>query len=180
MGINKAVTLTGLSLVGTGKDNYTVSAPSNLTGTILKGWVEIGISNTNQVYGKTNRVVATALNLNVPGLGVRTNYWGTNGTVYGPSSNGPVNAGSYGVEVVVEDNSQTYEGTNRAVLTIGKKSAVITAGSDTIRAGTVFSGTRYTGSGFLDGDTITGTLVTHLRSVSNTNVLVGYSTTNNQ
>jgi hypothetical protein len=65
------------------------------------------------------------------------------------------------------------------VLTIGKKPGLITAISDTIRAGTEFTG-RYTKSGFLDGDTIEGTLVTHLRSVTNTNPLVSYDLTRNE
>jgi len=168
VGTSKPVTLSGLSLVGTGAGNYTVSAPSNLTGTILKGWVEIGISNTNQVYGKTNRVVTTALNLSVAGLGVRTNYWGTNGTVYEPSSNGPVRAGQYGVEVVVEDNSQTYEGTNRAVLTVAPLGVVVAAYNDTIFQGGVFDESRcqvVSSPGLFAGDTLGGSLTTHLRSV---------------
>ena len=70
------------------------------------------------------------------------------------------------------------------VLTIGKRSAVIAAGSDTIRAGTVFNSSNYSYSGFLTNivtsDVPRGSLVTHLRGVTNTNPLVGYSTTNNQ
>ena len=64
------------------------------------------------------------------------------------------------------------------VLTIGKRSAVIAAGSDTIRAGTVFNSSNYSYSGFLTNivtsDVPRGSLVTHLRGVTNTNPLVSY------
>jgi len=57
------------------------------------------------------------------------------------------------------------------VLTIAKKAAVITANSDTIRAGTVFNSNNYSSSGFLTN--IGGGLVT-LRSGANSNLPVSY------
>ena len=168
-------------LEGTGSANYRLVFPTNLTGTVLKGWAGIGISNTNQVYGKTNRTVGVAVtNLTGTNLVLEVVYEGTNGTVYGPSSNGPVEAGEYRVLARVAETDNTYEGMTNGLLRISPKPAVITAISDTIRAGTLFGGNRYTGSGFLAGDEPAGTLATHLRSVTNTNPLVGYSPIHNQ
>jgi hypothetical protein len=184
VGTNKLVLwpVLTLPLTGSGKDNYTLLAPTNLTGTIWKGLVGIEISKTNQVYGKTNRVVTVATtNLvgpNNPVLEVL--YEGINGTVYGPSMLGPINAGQYRVVARVAQTDNTFEGSINATLTIQKLKGMIRAVSDTIRAGTEFSGTRYTGSGFLAGDEPNGTLVTHLRSVTNTNPLVSYDPLQNQ
>ena len=90
----------------------------------------------------------------------------------------------YGVVVRVAESEQNYVGSTNVVLTIAKKAAVIAAGSYTIRAGTVFNSSNYSYSGFLTNivtsDVPRGSLVTHLRGVTNTNPLVGYSTTNNQ
>jgi len=169
-------------LVGSGKDNYKLVFPSNLKGTVLKGWAGVEIQNVSQVYGRTNRVVSVAVtNLNGISPVLEVSYEGTNnGVVYGPSSNGPVNAGSYRVVAKVSETDNTYEGSNTAVLTIGKKAGVIVAKSDTIRAGTGFNAGNYSASGFLSGDEPSGSLVTHLRSVTNTNPLVGYQSSSVQ
>jgi hypothetical protein len=74
----------------------------------------------------------------------------------------------------VSETDNTYEGSNTAVLTIGKRAGVIVGKSDTIRAGTGFNAGNYSASGFLSGDEPSGSLVTHLRSVTNTNPLVSY------
>ena len=170
-----------LSLTGTGKDNYTLPAPTNLTGTIWKGWVGIEIQGTNQVYGRTNRVVTVATT-NLVGANpvLEVIYEGINGTEYGPSILGPINAGQYRVVARVDQTDNTYEGSINGTLTIQKLKGMIRAISDTIRAGTVFSGTRYTGSGFLPGDEPTGILVTHLRSVGSINPLVSYDPARNE
>ena len=153
--------------------------PRNLSGTILKGWAGIEIQGTSQVYGGVSRVVSVATT-NLVGINpvLEVRYEGINGTVYGPSSSGPIDAGSYSVVAKVSESDNTYEGTASGVLTITRKAAVVTAVSDTIRAGTVFGGTRYTGSGFLDA--ITGTLATHLRSVVSTDPLVSYDAGQNR
>jgi hypothetical protein len=176
VGSNKAVTLSGLSLTGSGTGNYTVLVPSNLTGTIVKGVVVPVVSGTQKVYdGQKHEVVVKAM-VNDSNLAVVTKYWGLSNTVYPTNQMGPTNAGSYGVEVKVAESEQNYGGQTNLVLTIGKKAAVITASSDTIRAGTVFNTSNYSSSGFVSNDVIGGSLVTHLRSVTNTNVLVGYET----
>jgi hypothetical protein len=183
VGTNKPVLwpVQSLSLTGTGKDNYTLLAPTNLTGTIWKGWIGIEIQGTNQVYGRTNRVVTVAT-ANLVGANpvLEVIYEGINGTEYGPSTNGPIHAGQYRVVARVDQTDNTYEGSINGTLTIQKLRGMIRAVSDTIRAGTVFSGTRYTGSGFLPGDEPTGILVTHLRSVGSINPLVSYDPARNE
>ena len=169
-------------LEGVGKDNYRLVVPSNLSGTILKGWAGIEIQGTSQVYGGVSRVVSVATT-NLVGINpvLEVMYEGINGTVYGPSSSGPTDAGSYAVAAKVSESDNTYEGTASGVLTITRKPAVVTAVSDTIRAGTVFGGTRYTySSDFLPGDVPAGSLATHLRSVVSTDPLVSYDPAQNQ
>ena len=171
-------------LVGSSKDNYRLVFPTNLTGTIVKGVVVPEVSGTQKVYDGVRQGVSAVAMVDSNNLAVVTKYWGLSNTVYPTNELGPIDAGVYGVEVKVAESEQNYGGATNVVLTIGKRSAVIAAGSDTIRAGTVFNSNNYSYSGFLTNivtsDVPRGSLVTHLRGVTNTNPLVGYSTTNNQ
>ena len=183
VGVNKAVTWWNRDPVlgGGAASNYYVEFPEGeLFGEVEKGEVVPIVSGTQRVYNGQRQGVSAVAMVGSNNLAVVTKYWGLSNTVYPTNELGPTNAGVYGVEVKVAESEQNYGGATNVVLTIGKRSAVIAAGSDTIRAGTVFSGTRYTGSGFLDGDTIEGTLVTHLRGVTNTNPLVSYDLTRNE
>jgi hypothetical protein len=150
-------------LVGSGKDNYRLVFPTNLSGTIVKGEVVPEVGGLEGVYdGQRHEVVVKAI-VNGSNLAVVTKYWGLSNTVYPTNEVGPIGAGSYGVEVKVAESEQNYGGGTNVVLRIGKKGAVIAAGSDTIRAGTAFNSNNYSSSGFLSGDVPSGSLVT-LRS----------------
>jgi hypothetical protein len=166
-------------LVGSGKDNYRLVFPTNLSGTIVKGLVVPEVGGLEGVYdGGRHEVVVKAI-VNGSNLAVVTKYWGLSNTVYPTNEVGPIGAGSYGVEVKVAESEQNYGGGTNVVLRIGKKGAVIAAGSDTIRAGTVFNSNNYSSSGFLSSDVPSGNLVT-LRSGSNSNLPVSYQSSSSQ
>jgi len=160
-------------LVGGQAGNYGLEFPVGvLFGEVEKGVVLPVVSLTSGTYDGQRHEVSAVAKVNGVNLAVVTSYLGTNnGMVYGPSSNGPIDAGSYGVEVKVAESEQNYAGVTNVVLTIAKKAAVIAANSDTIRAGTAFNTNNYSSSGFLTN--IGGGLVT-LRSGTNTNLPVSY------
>jgi hypothetical protein len=181
VGTNKAVTWWNRDPVlgGAAASNYYVEFPEGvLFGEVEKGVVVPMVSGTQRVYNGQRQGVSAEAIVNGSDLAVVTKYWGLSNTVYPTNQLGPTSAGSYGVEVKVAESEQNYGGVTNVVLTIAKKGAVIVANSDTIRAGTVFNSNNYSSSGFLtnivSSDAPGGSLVTHLRSVTNTNVLVGY------
>lgn len=85
----------------------------------------IQLNSLNQVYDgapKAVQAVTTPAGLNV-GIG----YTGTNGTLYGPSANPPVNAGTYNIQATIED--AIYTGYITETLTIAKANQTISFGA---------------------------------------------------
>jgi hypothetical protein len=174
VGVNKAVTWWNRDPVlgGAAASNYYVEFPEGvLFGEVEKGEVVPMVSGTQRVYNGQRQGVSAVAMVGSNNLAVVTKYWGLSNTVYPTNELGPIDAGSYGVEVKVAESEQNYGGATNVVLTIAKKAAVIMAGSDTIRAGTAFNSNNYSSSGFLTN--IGGGLVT-LRSGANSNLPVSY------
>ncbi|NDB97132.1 MAG: hypothetical protein EBZ78_13415, partial [Verrucomicrobia bacterium] len=174
VGTNKAVTWWNRDpvLAGAAASNYYVEFPEGvLFGEVEKGVVLPRVSGTMGIYNGQRQGVSAEAKVEGVNLAVVTKYWGLSNTVYPTNELGPIDAGSYGVEVKVAESEQNYAGGTNVVLTIAKKAAVITANSDTIRAGTVFNSNNYSSSGFLTN--IGGGLVT-LRSGSSSTIPVSY------
>ena len=95
-------------LVGSGKDNYKLEFPTNLSGTILKGVVVPVVSELEGTYDGQRQGVRAEAIVGSNNLAVVTKYWGMSNTVYATNELGPINAGVYGVEVKVAESEQNY------------------------------------------------------------------------
>lgn len=100
--------------------NYSGSATGVLT--IAKASATVTLSNLSQTY--TGSALPVTVSVTPSGLTVNVTYSGASGTVYGPSSTAPTNAGTYSVTATVSDGN--YSGSANGVLTIAKASATVT------------------------------------------------------
>ena len=100
-------------LVGSGKDNYKLVFPTDLTGTIVKGLVVPEVSGTQKVYDGVRQGVSAVAMVDSNNLAVVTKYWGLSNTVYPTNELGPIDAGVYGVEVKVAESEQNYGGSDQ-------------------------------------------------------------------
>lgn len=99
--------------------NYSGSATGVLT--IAKASATVTLSNLSQTY--TGSALPVTVSVTPSGLTVNVTYSGASGTVYGPSSTAPTNAGTYSVTATVSDGN--YSGSANGVLTIAKASATV-------------------------------------------------------
>lgn len=86
---------------------------------------QIQLNDLNQIYDGAPK--AAQVITNPPMLAFNIMYVGVNGTVYGPTEQPPVNAGSYSVQVTINDAN--YMGSAAAPLTISKASQTIDFGA---------------------------------------------------
>jgi glucose/arabinose dehydrogenase len=87
--------------------------------------VTISIGQIDVIYTGNEQPVTVQTTPGVQSFTI--SYTGINGTVYGPSSTPPTEAGSYGVEINVVDPNRT--GSEAAILVINPASATITLGN---------------------------------------------------
>ena len=85
-------------LMGSGKDNYKLEFPTNLSGTILKGVVVPVVSELEGTYDGQRQGVRAEAIVGSNNLAVVTKYWGLSNTVYPTNELGPINAGVYVLE----------------------------------------------------------------------------------
>lgn len=97
--------------------------------------------------------------------GIDVLYEGINGTDYS-SEAVPVNAGDYRLTISVQEQDETYTGTESAAFSITKKEMTVTAKDKSITVGDLIpslenavEGTDYSVEGLISGDTLNGTPV---------------------
>lgn len=105
-----------MTAVYSGDANYNSSTSTNYTHTVNKATATIALGDLNQTYDGTPKAASAATT--PAGLTVIITYTGSGGTVYGPSTTAPTNAGTYEVDAAVDDAN--YQGTASDTLTINK------------------------------------------------------------
>lgn len=79
-------------------------------------------------------------------------YVGINGTVYGPDSSAPTNAGNYRLTLSVPPDHTAYIGRSVFDFTITKKQVTVTADNKTVKAGNSLPALTVSYTGFLGAD----------------------------
>lgn len=150
--LGKAVPITRGTLTvddGNGGENYTITFWDGQL-TYLKGDVEVTLSGKSFPY--TGEPMELAVVTEPTGLVVDMTYEGRDGTVYGPSSTPPTDAGNYIVVCTVADDE--YEGVTEHEIVIERAVLTVKADDQTRRYGDENPELTMSVEGLLGDDTV--------------------------
>jgi len=154
-----AVGLTDTVTIGFNSSNYDIADATVTVKTAEKTSVSISADMLGCVYnGQPPTYRNSVLTKNtdhseVSGITPQPSYEGVDGTIYGPSSTAPINAGTYKLTLSVPDDNILYTGSQVFSFTIEKRQITVRADEKSMDYGGTMPAFTYTIDGQIAGET---------------------------